>query len=159
MKREEIINKLCTDHGMKVSETGTLLVKGHEVSVGIPTGSYLLLSIASKPEHRLLVSPTSALTKELDVLGIGKRVSSGDKGFDQKYVVRADVEESMATATVKKIKQAIELLEPFVELEMTSRDYRLLKAPPQNIDDVVSDLEAFVHIVEATQKVETTVVS
>ena len=151
MNREELLHKLINDYGMATSGQDTIKLRGYDILIDIPTGSYLLLAVGVKPRHKLLISPSSEVTKQLDALGIGKPLRSGQREFDDKYVVRTDVDSALAHRTLQKLMKPLSSLGSFIELELTNRDYRLLLAPPENLDQVVSDLKALTRVIDATE--------
>jgi len=89
------------------------------------SGSHLLLVVSTPPRATLRLCEESALSQDLEKLGLADEEKCGDPLLDERYVVRGNSE--LLTA---EVKEAIRGLEPFVELELTAREYRLLKEFP-----------------------------
>ncbi|GMU52786.1 MAG: hypothetical protein AMXMBFR33_19320 [Candidatus Xenobia bacterium] len=92
----------------------------------VPEGKLLIVARA-RPRHKLLVCAESHLTQHLDQLGISGEIKLGRPEFDQRYVLKnATVEEARATLDDEFV-DTLRGLEPWMEFEMTAREYRLLK--------------------------------
>lgn len=110
----------------------------------------LLIAVRTVPEHRLLVCAESSLTQHLDQLGISGEVKVGDEEFDKGYVVKNATEAEARETMTPRFIQRLRALEPFLEFEMTTREYRLLK----NLEGAVTAaalLETLDHLAEVVR--------
>lgn len=117
----------------------------------VPEGKLLIVARA-QPSHKLLICAESNLTQEMDKLGVSGELKVGRPEFDGRYVVKnATLEEARATLTDEFI-DTLRGLEPWVEFEMTGREYRLLKAVDANYsaERLGSDLKRYSKLVTAT---------
>ena len=88
-------------------------------------GANLLVVVRTPPRDKLRLCEESGVSQELDKLGLADEEKCGDQHLDDRYVVRGNTE-----LLTPDVKEAIRALEPFVELELASREYRLLKEVP-----------------------------
>ncbi len=151
MTRNEQVQYLSQRFAMEQADHGWLRYRDYDVWLDLPQERHLLIVIAAIPRQRLLVSPKSAVTRELDALGLAGRIQTELPDFDDRYVVRTDGDAAEAALIVRGIVEPVEKLEPLVELEMTAREYRLLKRPPESLETVMSDLDALIDIVLVTR--------
>lgn len=107
-----------------------------------------LIVLQARPACRLRLSAESELTKKLDSLGISDECKIGDAQLDDNYVIRADSQEARELLQQSEVRQALHQLTPFLELELTHKEYRLIKdgvAPtPQSIESVLEPLSVLV---------------
>ncbi len=151
MKRHKLFDQLSQLDGITFSEGGWLSYRGAQIWLDVPQLSHLLVVVPSAPRQRLLISPVSAVTKEFDALGLSGRFSTGLKEFDDKFVVRSQSCEEEARALVADVVEPLKRLEPLIELELTSREYRLLKPPTESAIHVREAFDALLDIVSKTR--------
>lgn len=117
----------------------------------VPEGKLLVVARAN-PAHKMLICAESNLTQQMDKLGVSGEIKVGRPEFDGRYVVKnATVDEARGTLTDDFI-DTLRGLEPWVEFEMTGREYRLLKAvdASYSADWLGSDLKRFSKLVAAS---------
>ena len=78
------------------------------------------------PKAPLLLAPESDYTNKADQIGVSEESKIGESDFDKRYVIR-DPDGKAGTVLTSDVISAVEALEPFVELELTRKHYRLLK--------------------------------
>lgn len=118
----------------------------------VPEGKLLIVARAN-PSHKLLVCAESSLTQQMDKLGVSNEIKVGRPEFDGRYVVKnCTVEEAQRTLTDDFI-DTLRGLEPWVEFEMTGREYRLLKTvdASYSAERLSSDLKRLTKLVAATR--------
>lgn len=117
----------------------------------VPEGKLLVVARAL-PRHKMLISEESTLTQQMDALGVSGEIKIGRPEFDGRYVVKnATVEEARATLNDDFV-DTLRGLEPWIEFEMTGRDYRLLKTVDAQYaaDRLQSDLHRYAKLVAAS---------
>lgn len=114
-----------------------------------PSGSRVLAVAASRPKVRLMISPESDYTRSADQIGVSEEAKLGQEEFDARYVVR-DPEGRASEVLNDELRQLVTSLDPFTELELGSRGYRLLTSP-ENAQSLAANLKAFAKIVSLTQ--------
>ena len=86
-----------------------------------------VLFVVSRPaKAALLLAPESDYTQSADKIGVSQESKIGQSDFDQRYVIR-DPDGQAESVLSEEVISAVEALEPFVELEMSKKQYRLLK--------------------------------
>lgn len=114
-----------------------------------------LIVLQAAPLCRLRLSAESDLTKKLDQMGFADENKIGDAKLDNHYVIRAESAEAQALLAEAKVNQAIHALTPFLELELTHKEYRLIKddvAPtPQAIEALLAPLVQLVALTLAPE--------
>lgn len=113
-------------------------------------GNHLLIVFKTGSRHRVLLAPETDYTRQADLIGVHVEGKSGRATFDERYVIRADDATASALFDEELIAK-VEALEPFLELEMSPREYRLLKERPEDPGLVRKDLAALAVVVEATR--------
>ena len=86
-----------------------------------------LIVLKATPPCRLRLSQESEFTKQLDQLGFSDETKLGDPSLDDSYVIRAETPQAQELLRRPEIRQLVEQLTPFLELELTQREYRLIK--------------------------------
>ena len=86
-----------------------------------------LLVLQAEPACRLRLSLESDLTRQLDRMGLSDEAKIGDAVLDEAYVIRADSPEARALLQQPEVLSALHRLSPFLELELTHKEYRLIK--------------------------------
>lgn len=126
---------------------------GFSGSVEFVSEDRLLMVVDALPCHRLLLTPETDVTQELHRLGIPHEIEIGVPEVDARYVIKNAPQEKARTILGPEFLQALRELEPFDELEMGNRNYRLLKARVDTYDaeHAARDLDQLVHVVELTQ--------
>ena len=110
----------------------------------------LLIVVGVTPQLKVLFCPESEHSKKLDQMGISDEVKVDSPEIDDNYVIRTSEPEALKSR-IAEIGPLLSKLFPFVELELTSREYRLLKEIPANDETTVSQaLDALVELVQAT---------
>lgn len=111
-----------------------------------------LVVLQARPAARLRLSAESDFTKQLDKMGISDETKIGDPQLDDHYVIRAETQEAKEMLANPTVRQALTALAPFVELELTHKEYRLIKdgiqPTPQAIESLLTPLH---QLVEATK--------
>ena len=109
-------------------------------------GDQLVIIVRTAPKDRLRLCEESSLSQDLERLGLSDEEKSGDAKLDERYVVRGNP--ALLTGPVK---DALQKLEPFLEFEMTAREYRLLKElRPDDLTAVERVLDDLLAVVELT---------
>lgn len=86
-----------------------------------------LVVLRATPACRLRLSAESDLTKKLDSMGLSNEIKIGDNQLDDAYVIKAESAEARALLQQADVRQALHQLSPFLELELTSNEYRLIR--------------------------------
>jgi hypothetical protein len=111
-----------------------------------------LIVLTAKPQCALRLSPESDLTKQLDSMGISDEHKTGLPHLDDQFVIRADSDAARQLLQQPEVLNHVRELAPFVELELTAREYRLIKdglnATPEALEAV---LRPFSELVRTTQ--------
>ncbi|MEW6280196.1 MAG: hypothetical protein AB1758_16330 [Candidatus Eremiobacterota bacterium] len=121
----------------------------------VPEGKLLIVA-RHRPAHCLLLCAESSLTQDLDRLGILGEVKIGDPDFDARYVVKncgqAEARATMSAGFLATLRD----LEPFLEFEMTLREYRLLKPVDASYgaDRLARDLDSLAQLVTRSRAPE-----
>lgn len=107
-----------------------------------------LIVLQARPACRLRLSAESEYTKKLDSMGISDECKIGDPQLDDNYVIRADSEEARQLLQQSDVLSALHQLTPFLELEFTHKEYRLIKdgvsPTPSAIEAVLGPLSLLV---------------
>ncbi len=85
-----------------------------------------LIVLQATPACRLCLSAESEFTKKLDSLGLSNETKIGDQVLDETYVIRAENEAAQTLLKHPKVQEALRQMSPFVELELTHKEYRLI---------------------------------
>lgn len=113
------------------------------------SGSRLLVVAPQRPGARILLSPESDYTRSADQIGVSAEAKVGQAEFDARYVVRD--EDGKASALLNdEVRQIVTSLEPFTELELGAREYRLLTSP-ENADVLAANLKSLARLVTLTR--------
>ena len=111
----------------------------------------LLIVVRSAPAFRVRLSTESEFSKKVDQLGISDEVKLGDPQLDDSYVIRAGEPDQIGAQLTPEARSLIARLGPFVELDLTAREYRLLKEIPDSEESVLtSTLDTLVDLVKLT---------
>lgn len=111
-----------------------------------------LVVLQARPAARLRLSAESDFTKQLDKMGISDETKIGDPQLDDHYVIRAESQEAKEMLANAEVRKALTALAPFVELELTHKEYRLIKDGIQPTPQAIESLLAPFHqLVEATK--------
>ena len=111
-----------------------------------------LVVLQATPAARLRLSAESDFTKQLDKMGISDETKLGDPLLDDHYVIRAETSEAREILANPTVRQALTALAPFVELELTHKEYRLIKDGVQPTPQALEKLlTPFHQLVEATK--------
>lgn len=114
-----------------------------------------LVVLQARPAARLRLSAESDFTKQLDKMGISDETKLGDPQLDDNYVIRAETPEAKELLARTEVRTALTALAPFLELELTHKEYRLIKddiePTPQAIESFLAPLH---QLVEATRAPE-----
>lgn len=89
-----------------------------------------LVVLRATPACRMRLSAESDLTKKLDSMGLSNEIKIGDHQLDEAYLIRAESAEARALLEQPEVRQALHQLSPFLELELTSNEYRLIREEP-----------------------------
>ena len=127
--------------------------RGYPLSLSVLSDRQWLIVLQAHPSCRLRLSAESDLTKELDRLGLSDEVKLGDSVLDEAYLVRAETPEARDLLTRSELRGLILQLHPFVEMELTYKEYRLIKdipdASPESIEAILGPLS---QLVDATSR-------
>ncbi|MFN8611553.1 MAG: hypothetical protein U0931_28675 [Vulcanimicrobiota bacterium] len=114
-----------------------------------------LVVLHARPSARLRLSAESDYTKQLDKMGISDETKIGDPHLDDNYVIRAETAEAKEILGNPVVRKALADLDPFLELELTHKEYRLIKdglqPTPQALETLLSQLH---DLIKATQAPE-----
>lgn len=114
-----------------------------------------LIVLQAAPVCRLRLSAESDLTKKLDQMGFADESKIGDAKLDEHYVIRAESAEAQSLLANPTVSQAIHALTPFLELELTHKEYRLIKddvsPTPQAIEALLAPLVQLVALTLAPE--------
>lgn len=114
-----------------------------------------LVVLQARPAARLRLSAESDFTKTLDKMGISDETKVGDPQLDDHYVIRAETQEAKDLLGRAEVRNALTALDPFMELELTHKEYRLIKdgvePTPQAIEALLTPLH---QLIEATSSPE-----
>jgi len=107
-----------------------------------------LVVLQVRPAARLRLSAESDFTKQLDKMGISDETKVGDPQLDDHYVIRAESAEARELLGKAEVRKALTSLAPFLELELTHKEYRLIKdgidPTPQSIESLLAPLHDLV---------------
>lgn len=127
--------------------------RGYPLSLSVLSDSQWLIVLQAHPSCRLRLSAESDLTKELDRLGLSDEVKLGDPVLDEAYLVRAESSEARELLTHPELRGLILKLHPFVELELTYKEYRLIKdVPGANPASIEAIVEPLAQLVDASSR-------
>jgi len=132
--------------------------KQHYIKVDFIDAGEILFEVNMGTPHMLLIRPENMVSKLLDKINLSPEVKIGDDAFDSRYIIQNVSEENAKKTISEKFRAVIKDLEPFVEFEMTGKEYRLLK--PVNIasdyttEKAVSDLDALIELVDVIKAVK-----
>ncbi|MBS2035210.1 hypothetical protein JST97_09485 [bacterium] len=114
-----------------------------------------LVVLHARPAARLRLSAESDYTKQLDKMGISDETKVGDPHLDDNYVIRAETPEAKEMLANPDVRKALASLDPFLELELTHKEYRLIKdglqPTPQALETLLEELH---NLIKATQAPE-----
>ena len=103
-----------------------------------------LIVLQAAPACRLRLSAESDFSKKLDSMGLSDESKIGDPLLDEGYVIRADNQAARELLQQSEIVQILHQLTPFLELELTHKEYRLIKdgvsPTPAAIESVLGPL-------------------
>lgn len=109
-----------------------------------------LMVLSAEPSCRLRLSAESELTKQLDQMGLSDENKLGDPLMDDQYVIRAEEPDAQSLLRHPAVVEAVNKLSPFVELELTGREYRLIKEGLADRSQIEQALQSLVELVEAS---------
>ena len=135
MTNETLTNHL-KEQGLNPAESG----------ISFQVSPKSVLFVVSRPaKAALLLAPESDYTQSADQLGVSQESKIGQSDFDQRYVIR-DPDGQAGAVLNDDVISAVEALEPFVELEMSKKQYRLLKEglDEQQASETIKQLEKLV---------------
>lgn len=150
MQLQSLIDSLASLSEVEVEDDNRVSYQGLSFFLDIPQGRKLLIVAQAKPGYRILLSPESDYTRRADELGVSDETKIGRSEFDTRYVIRDEEKKADAMLTEDVISLITEL-EPFVELELTRREYRLLKDPPDDAALVLADLGRMARLIDQTR--------
>lgn len=154
MTTERFLEDLADEIGGSVqADRVRFSLRGFAGSVEFISEDRLLVVVEAVPCHRLLLTPESDVTQELHRLGIPHETEIGVPDVDERYVIKNAPQEKARTILGPEFLEALRELEPFDELEMGTRNYRLLKTRGQDYDTAhaAADLDQLVRVAELTQ--------
>lgn len=126
--------------------------KKHYIKVDFIDAGEILFEVNMGTPHMLLIRPETVVSKLLDKINLSPEVKIGDAGFDAQYIIQNVSEENAKKTISEKFRSVIKNLEPFIEFEMTGKEYRLLKlvniAADYDTAKAVSDLDALIELVD-----------
>jgi hypothetical protein len=112
----ETLTQRLKDEGIELDDSLSFQMEGANV-----------LFVANKPAKAdLLLAPESQYTHQADAIGVSKEAKIGESDFDARFVIR-DPDGAAGTVLTPEVIAAVEALEPFIELQMSKKRYRLLK--------------------------------
>ena len=126
--------------------------KKHYIKVDFIDAGEILFEVNMGTPHMLLIRPENVVSKLLDKINLSPEVKIGDASFDTQYIIQNVSEENAKKTINEKFKLVVKSLEPFVEFEMTGKEYRLLKmvdiASDYTPEKAVFDLDALMELVD-----------
>lgn len=105
----------------------------------------ILLVVGQGARASLLLAPESNYTRQADKLGVSGESKIGRSDFDDRYVIR-DPDHQAGQILSDPFIAAVVALEPFTELELSKKQYRLLKTY-SSAESVERDLQALAEVV------------
>jgi hypothetical protein len=121
----ESLRESLKSEGFTSEGDGEVTLAGCTLSFQVNGKSVLF--VANKPARaELLLAPESEYTHSADKLGVSQESKIGESDFDDRYVIR-DPEGQAGSVLTTEVIAAVEALEPFVELQLSKKQYRLLK--------------------------------
>lgn len=110
-----------------------------------------LVVLGAEPPCRLRLSAESELTRQLDQMGLSDENKVGDPQLDEAFVIRAETPEARAMLQNDAVVQTLKKLMPFVELELTHKEYRLIKDGVSPTSATIeSVLQSLIELIEAS---------
>jgi len=114
-----------------------------------------LVVLRATPACRLRLSAESDLTKKLDSMGLSNEIKIGDTQLDDAYVIKADSMEARSLLEQSEVLQCLHKLSPFLELELTTNEYRLIREEPSpSLEAFESMLTALAELVRTSLRPE-----
>jgi hypothetical protein len=101
--------------------------EGFPIHLQALSSNQWLIVLQARPCCRLRLSQESELTKQLDRLGFSDEDKVGNPSVDEAYVIRAESAQAQELLRQPEIHELIQQLTPFLELEFTQKEYRLIK--------------------------------
>lgn len=162
--RERIGGKVISEDGMgNLRDTGRSLFKRlyadyqkHYIKVDFIDHGLVLFEVNMGTPHHLLLRPENVVSKLLDSMHLSPEVKIGDPAFDARYIIQNLTEEQAKKTINEAFRDQIKKLEPFMEFEMTGREYKLSKVVdiegPYTVDSAVADLDALIALVDVIKK-------
>lgn len=121
----ETFSKYLNDQGLS-TEGNQVTMSGLRVSFQVQ-GEKTLFVAACPAKAGILLAPESHYTQQADKIGVSAESKIGEGDFDARYVIR-DPDGKASQILSAEVVKSVEALEPFIELEMTPKQYRLLKS-------------------------------
>jgi hypothetical protein len=129
--------------------------RGHRVKLGFPSEHELLLQLMEPPPHLLLLRRERFLWRLLDTVGLLPEVRIGVPDFDERFIIQNATARVARRMLGAEARQRVLSLEPFEYLELTTGDYRVLKAVRPGVDysveQAIRDLDNLVGLHRAMQ--------
>ncbi|HNY12740.1 MAG TPA: hypothetical protein PKK26_14210, partial [Candidatus Wallbacteria bacterium] len=101
--------------------------KKHYIKVDFIDVGEILFEVNMGTPHMILIRPENVVSKLLDKINLSPEVKIGHAEFDAKYIIQNVSEENAKKTLGENFRRVIKNLEPFIEFEMTGKEYRLLK--------------------------------
>lgn len=111
----------------------------------------VLIVLKATPSLKLRLSHESDLTRKLDQMGISDEAKTGDKEFDDDFLVTSEAPERLGEVVTAEFRAKIRQLAPFLEFEMTGREYRMLTSQTNKLPQL---LEILADIADSTRSPE-----
>lgn len=142
---------MMTTFDSQLSQHFGNLYAGHPLTLQAISEGQWLFVLQAPPQCRLRLSAESDLTRKLDQMGFADEVKVGHTQLDDLYVIRAESPESQALIARPEIQALVHELSPFVELELTHKEYRLIQevARPE-VERFEKTLETLRRLVQAS---------
>lgn len=140
----ESLKERLKNEGLTPDSEGDVKLADCSLSVQV-SGKSVLFVAKKSAKAELLLAPESDYTHQADQMGVSQESKIGESEFDDRYVIR-DPDGQASSVLTADVIAAVEALEPFVELQLSKRQYRLLK---EGLDEgqavkAIRDLEKLV---------------
>lgn len=121
----ESLKEYLNQQGLKANGEGVFTLE--DLSFSCQVNGKNVLFVANKSARaNLLLAPESDYTQQADQIGVSEESKIGCSDFDQRFVIRDPEGQAESVLTDEVVSKVLEM-EPFVELEMNRKQYRLLK--------------------------------
>lgn len=129
--------------------------RGVGILLAAITDDLWMTAIEAAPVQRLLLTLETGVTQALERLEIPHELTLGIPALDARYVIKgADPDASRALLQDPETLRRIHALEPFTELELGYRSYRLVRALPTSgwtPEQLLASLDPLLDLVEQTR--------